>query len=141
MAEATQAKTEELVWPSFYPSNVPPNESTDASGVFYRLVRVNPPSDQCFQSTHEEQPHRHKKLKGDALQNVFGASFYSDKNRAIDTRDKFPEALGDRLLAEGDLQPYMGKMKQTFKPFHFTVWLKVGCNISRCFSCIEGDSK
>jgi hypothetical protein len=124
-------------WPEFYPKGVPPKSAEDADGEFYRLVKVSPPTPQCFLSTHEEYPNRHKKCKGEALQCVYGTSFFSDERGASDARAKFPAALGDRKVAKGELMPFMGKMKKTFSdPAHYTIWLKVNSLIHERFVCI-----
>lgn len=131
------AELAEQTWPDFYPKGVPPKTAVDAEGEFYRLVRANPPTSNCFLSTHEEYPNRHKKCKGEALQCVFGASFFSDARGASDTKAKFPAALGDRIVAKGDVLPFMGVMKKTFSdPAHYTIWLKVNSSIHEHFQCI-----
>lgn len=126
-------------WPAFYPTNIvlPPNDSVCCVGNFFRLVFTSPPQSSCFQSTHEEYPSRHKKCRGERLQNVYGTSFFDNQDQAIETREKFPEALGTRIVAQGDLTAAMGKMKQTFNPGHFTVWIKRDAAPVNEFSCCE----
>ncbi|HBU2975243.1 TPA: hypothetical protein MCV15_000752 [Klebsiella pneumoniae] len=99
MSEAA-AEVFQDAWPEFFPKGVPPKTAEDAEGEFFRLVRVSPPTAQCFLSTHEEYPNRHKKCKGEALICVFGTSFFSEMRGANDAKAKFPEALGNRLVAK-----------------------------------------
>lgn len=113
MSEAA-AEVFQDAWPEFFPKGVPPKTAEDAEGEFFRLVRVSPPTAQCFLSTHEEYPNRHKKCKGEALICVFGTSFFSEMRGANDAKAKFPEALGNRLVAKGQVTPLMGVMKKTF---------------------------
>ncbi|MFW1373120.1 hypothetical protein ACEV99_20655 [Vibrio parahaemolyticus] len=114
-------------WPDFYPSDItlPPSDSTDAGGNFYRLVEDTPPTSQCFLTTHQEQPKRHKKCKDlYSKQNVYGLSVFETKDQATDTRAKFEEVLGHKLVANGDFVASDGKIKKTFGPGHHTVWLR-----------------
>lgn len=136
MAKAAKPTASSLNWPSFYPAGVPPTNAIDANGTFYRLVNVVPPQPGCFLSTHEEQPNRHKdpRLSADDKINVYGASFFDTHSAAALMKEKFANVLGGRLVAKGELESYMGKMKKTRGPSHFTVWLKVGCGIHNHFS-------
>ncbi|HDU8042130.1 TPA: hypothetical protein RGJ92_003330 [Cronobacter sakazakii] len=139
MSEVATELSEEA-WPSFYPKGVPPKSAEDAEGEFYRLVKASPPTPECFLSTHEEYPNRYKKCSGEALQCVYGTSFFSEERGAKDAKAKFPAALGNRLIAKGEVQPHMGKMKKTFAdPAHFTLWLRVNSAIHEYFAC-TGDS-
>ncbi len=139
MANAVQSQIANLCWPAFYPKNVPPKDAVDTFGFFFRLVKNSPPQTSCFLSTHEEQPSRHasRRLSEEDRINVYGASFYDNRNEASCLIAKFPEALGDRIVAEGAFSSFMGKMKKTRGPSHYTVWLKVGCNIHQHFNCVE----
>ena len=136
MAKAAKPNTALLSWPNFYPAGVPPLDATDTTGTFYRLVKVLPPQPDCFLSTHEEQPNRHKNphLSQEDKINVYGASFYDTHSAAASVKEKFANVLGNRLVAKGELQTYMGKMKKTRGPSHFTMWLKVGCGIHNHFA-------
>lgn len=115
-----------IEWPDFYPADLdlPPSDAIDTSGLLFRLVLQLPPTPECFMSTHEESPHRHKKLSGEKLECVYGTSFYSQREYALETKEKFPDALGHRILASGQMTPQVGKMKQTFWPGHYTVWIR-----------------
>lgn len=127
-------------WPEFYPSDMelPPNSSTDADGVFYRLVQVIPPSEECFFSTHQVQPNRHKSCKSqEEREAVYGTSFWSNKENLLDALVFLPQALKQRKLASGQLNSSMGKMRKTLEEGHYTVWLRQNCNIHSIFSEVK----
>ena len=131
-------------WPSFYPSDipVPPCEALLSDGAYFRLVRVAPPTRECFASTHEEQPNRHKKCHSlETRQNVYGCSIFDNKEQAIGARDKFPEMLGDRIVSLGSFIPDDGKIKQTFRPGHYTVWLRTSAVPHTRFNMISEESE
>lgn len=126
-------------WPS-YPVNdaiIPPKDAILAAGSFYRLVNTCAPQSSCFQSTHEEQPNRYKRLNGDDRVNVFGASFFDNRESAVHVRAAFPEMLGEKIIAFGELKNYMGEMKKTRGPSHYTVWLRLDTDIHEHFNCVE----
>ncbi|MGJ7167351.1 hypothetical protein ABMZ84_17215 [Morganella morganii] len=125
-------------WPDFYPSNIPPKTALDAEGEFFRLVECNPPELSCFASTFEETPERLLSLKTkEQKECVYGTSFFSNLEGALNNQEKFPQALGNKKIAKGILIAKMGKMKQTFRnPAHFTIWLRVSSNIHRYFECL-----
>lgn len=136
MGKSAPTNQTNLNWPSYYPEDVPPADSVDTKGTFYRLVKVLPPQSGCFASTHEEFPKRHlnPKLTAEDKVNVYGASFFDTHSAAADVKEKFVNALGDRLVAKGELKEYMGKMKKTRGPSHYTMWLKIGCGIHSQFA-------
>jgi hypothetical protein len=136
MAKPVQTKQTSLNWPDYYPPGVPPLDAVDTQGVFFRLVKVLPPQRDCFASTHEEYPNRHRnpRLSDDDKKNVYGASFFDTHMAAADAKEKFPNTLGDRLVAQGELKGFMGKMKKTRGPSHYTMWLKVDCGIHNHFA-------
>ncbi|EPP7506258.1 hypothetical protein ACUVAJ_000062 [Vibrio cholerae] len=142
-AEATSVG-EESNWPDFYPKDilVPPADSSPASGDFYRLVLNDPPTRSCFLSTHEEQPNRHKGCRDVyAKQNVYGLSVFELKEQANDTREKFRNALGKRLLSKGHFINEDGQIKKTFSPGHHTVWLRVDANPQIRFNVISEEKQ
>lgn len=136
MAKSIQIKQSALNWPTYYSAGVPPADAIDTKGIFFRLVKVLPPQVDCFASTHEENPNRHRnpRLSADDKINVYGASFYDTHEAAAEVKEKFANVLGDRLVAKGELVEYMGKMKKTRGPSHYTMWLKVGCGIHSHFA-------
>ncbi|MNZ57406.1 hypothetical protein NFJ01_10580 [Lelliottia amnigena] len=141
MADVAHPHLNALKWPSYYPKNliIPPQDSLLAQGKFYRLVSHHIPTRECFFSTHQEQPNRHKSksLSSEDRVNLYGTSFFDNEDKARHTRDAFPQSLGGKLIAEGILIEYMGAMKKTRGPSHFTVWLKNACDIHQHFQSVE----
>jgi len=137
---AKEISKHQAAWPDFYPTNlvIPPEDAVDTSGEYYRLVCCLPPGEECFLTTHQEQPSRHLSCKDeDELKNVYGTSFYSDKKAIERTRETFEEALGHKKIAFGSLSPFMGKMKKTGRKAHYTAWLRQGCEVHTCFEGAE----
>ncbi|HDL7630543.1 hypothetical protein [Yersinia enterocolitica] len=145
----TMADNEKLIansgvieWLSFYPRGVPPTESKDADGEFYRIVKDKPPTTQCFKSMFETKPKRLQKFKGLDLKCAYGVSVYSEEGALINAFEKFPEGAGDFFIARGCICPDDGKIMKTFSdPAHYTLWLRKGHEIHNKFSCIGGLSK
>ncbi|HDT2542375.1 TPA: hypothetical protein QHK75_002392 [Klebsiella aerogenes] len=127
-------------YPDFYPAepSLPPNNSVDTEGGFYRLVRAAPPTPECFLSTHEENPNRYKRcFTIEDKECVYGTSFWGSKDAVLKKQEALPEALGDRILAFGILDKTMGKMKQTLEAEHFTVWFKKNIIIHTSFQEVK----
>ncbi|ELY3855409.1 hypothetical protein ABN357_05765 [Providencia rettgeri] len=130
-------------WPDFYPAFVPPKSAFDAEGELFRLVICDPPAQACFASTYEEDKRRLNACNSrEKKECVYGTSFFNSYEGAKNNQDKFPQALGNKKIAKGELIAKMGKMKQTFvNPAHFTVWLRVNSNIHEHFECVSGGDK
>lgn len=146
MADAgnAQAKSDTEVeeWLSFYPKGTPPKEAKDAEGDFFRIVKSNPPSKDCFRSMFETNPKRTKKFKDLELKCTYGLSVYSEQEAVVNAFDKFPEGTSDCYVAIGTVSPGDGKMMKTFvDPAHFTLWLRSNHKIHTKFSCVRGLSK
>lgn len=133
----------ECVFPDYYPKNVPPKTALDANGVFYRLVKHNPPTPKCFDNMYLADPNRLKRYKGVKLTYCYGTSLYTDESSLDNAFNKFPEGVGDRFVAKGELSPCDGKMLKTGAPdtTHYTVWLVDNHKVHKHFSCIRGLSK
>lgn len=144
MADTTQAKKESEVseWLAIYPKGTPPREAKDAEGEFFRIVKSNPPTTECFQSMFETNPKRTKKFKNLELKCTYGLSIYSEEQAVVNAFEKFPEGASDCFVAKGTVSPADGKMMKTFlDPAHYTLWLRKNHNIHTKFSCIRGLSK
>ncbi|KEY58486.1 hypothetical protein [Serratia sp. DD3] len=138
MANSATKPKEELLFPD-YPAifsqiAIPPNDAIDAQGDFFRLVCCVPPAQDCFLSTHEEQPERYLTCQDDESRaNVCGTSFFSDRKAVERKRQVFKNVLGARKVAYGTLHPHMGRLKKTGGKAHYTAWLKVGCEVHKFF--------
>ncbi|HCR3470616.1 hypothetical protein ONR69_08305 [Proteus mirabilis] len=145
MAEIKQLEvvTHGYVFPDYYPKDAPPNNAVEAEGVFYRLVKKNPPSSHCFDDMYTENPKRMKRFKGFKLICCYGTSLYTDETSVLNAFDKFPEGAGNRFLAKGKLEPQDGKMLKTGAPdtTHFTVWFVKDSEVHKRFSCLRGLQK
>ncbi|HDJ1438101.1 TPA: hypothetical protein PPN70_000499 [Serratia rubidaea] len=127
-------------WPDFYPPelDLPPDDSEDASGIVYRLVKSIPPTEQCFVATHIEQPHRHLTCKTlEKKQAVYGTSVWVSKERILEVMASLPEAFRQKKLASGTVSANMGKMRKTREDGHFTLWLRTNSNIHLNFSEVK----
>lgn len=123
-------------WPDFFPSDLelPPSDSIDATGTLYRLVRSLPPTEECFWSTHQEQPSRHEKCNTlEKKEAVYGTSVWASKELLLEAMESLPEALKQRKLASGVVNASMGKMRKTLEEGHITLWLKRNSQIHTNF--------
>ncbi|EMN0343780.1 hypothetical protein ACOJ84_003864 [Morganella morganii] len=133
----------EYSFPDYYPKNVPPSNATEANGVFFRLVKQNPASLHCFDDMYTENPNRLKRFKGISLTYCYGTSLYSDEKSVTNAFDKFPEGVGTRFVAKGELSPGDGKMLKTGAPdtTHYTIWFVKDHQVHKKFSCIREVTK
>ncbi|EFY6031596.1 hypothetical protein CT308_002237 [Shigella flexneri] len=127
------------IFPDYFPADVPPKESLDAGGVFYRLARNNPPGKACFLNMKEENPKRMKKFQGLQLKCCYGVSMFMDETSLVNVFNKFPEGIGERFIAKGELNPQDGRMLKTGAPdsTHFTIWLCKDARVHEKFTCIR----
>lgn len=105
-------------FPGNWPQNCPPEEADDASGIYYRVGKNNPPTTDDFKS-HVEM---NKKSRGDeCIRN--GLSVFSKQEEARHLIQIFP-MLGNHVY-QGELKPKHGKIKPTpshQNPSHTTWW-------------------
>ena len=138
MLKKQEAKNEKKDgWPDFYPSDLelPPKDAVDAAGTLYRLVKSLPPTEECFWSTHQEQPNRHEKCNTlEKKQAVYGTSMWASKDLLLEAMESLPEALKQRKLACGVVNASMGKKRKTLEEGHITLWLKKSSHIHINFS-------
>ncbi|KKI42924.1 hypothetical protein [Hafnia alvei] len=138
----SETESKEMVFLSFYPKGVPPKESKNAEGEFFRIVKEKPPAGGCFKSMFEEKPKRLKKFHGFDLKCCYGISVYSNEAAVVNAFDKFPEGAGQFYVAQGTVCPEDGRMMKTFSdPAHHTLWLREGHDIHKKFSCTRGLNK
>lgn len=133
----------ESSFPDYYPKNVPPDNAIDANGVFFRLVKNDPASLHCFDDMYTENPKRLKRFTGIKLKCCYGTSLYSDEKSVLNAFEKFPEGVGTRHVAKGELNPSDGKMLKTGAPdtTHYTLWFVKDHQVHKKFSCIKEVTK
>jgi hypothetical protein len=113
---------QEVEWPEFFPSDVPPKEASPASGSAFRLVKSLPPSESDFLSTIEESSDR--TFGDDPLGMRYGTSFFR-KLECIKAKQKRFKPLRNRYIAIGTLKSEHGVQLPTTSQgnSHLTVWL------------------
>ncbi|WP_324700714.1 hypothetical protein U9K49_05805 [Pantoea agglomerans] len=128
-----------LGYPSYFPRHVPPSKAVDANGTFFRIVKTDPPSSECFKNMYESDYERLKKFKGLELKCCYGVSVYRDEEPIVNAFAKFPEGSDFQYLAKGEVKHTDGKMLKTGESNHnhYTVWLVEGCEIYNRFNCIR----
>lgn len=113
-------------WPPDFPDNCPPASARPAAGVFYRIVKTNPPQPDDFVS----QYHQNRRLANSNIQRgratqceTMGLSIYADINDAIRAARRYPR-LGDKI-ATLTLLPASGKVIPTPRNgnTHHTWWV------------------
>ena len=131
--------TTNLTFPEDFPSGTPPKEAKDASGLFFRLTKANPPGENCFLSMKVENPKRLKKYTGNALKCCYGVSVYTDETSIVNAFGKFPDGVGERFVAKGRFAANDGVMLKTGAPdsTHYTIWLYNEAKVHAKFVCIR----
>jgi hypothetical protein len=123
-----------LVWPEYYPANVPPTEAVDAGGEAYRIVRSIPPQAIDFRSSVEDYRARGLEVPAHKFWQACGTSVYTELEGCRTTRQRYP-ALRERRIAKGLLLAAHGKMMKTEggHPSHMTVWFRVNATPEQSF--------
>lgn len=126
-------------FPTDFPPGTPPKEACDASGVFFRLTKANPPGEQCFLNMKQENPKRMKRYQGLALKCCYGVSVYTDETSIVNAFGKFPDGVGERFIATGQFAANDGLMMKTGAPdsTHYTIWLYNEAKVYTKFNCIR----
>jgi hypothetical protein len=113
-----------MQWPDYFPDDCPPAEAQPASGQVHRLIAGQGPTNQDFRPYREIYPMR----KFDAPEcMVCGLSVYRDIADIARLKARVP-AMRKRLIADGVLQPSLGKILHTpgREKSHHTWWTPVG---------------
>jgi len=141
--QASKDNNVQLTFPADFPPNTPPKEAVEASGLFFRLTKANPPGELCFLNMKVENPKRLKKYKGLQLKCCYGVSVYTDEKSIVNAFDKFPEGVGEKFIAKGQFAANDGRMLKTGAPdsTHYTVWLYNEAKVHSKFTCIRRMSK
>ena len=86
-------------WPADFPEDCPPEEATPASGVFYRIVKNDPPELGDFISIY----HLNRRRANDMIRRdsqiqctLMGLSVYADANDAVWNARRY-HGLGDKI--------------------------------------------
>jgi len=122
-----------MTFPSDWPECCPPSDAEPASGIVFRGVRTNPPTDDDFLTYRELG----KSDRGKVCE-AAGVSVFRDDTDARHYMDKYPWT-GDHL-ARGELRPEHGITKLTArvvggrKNSHTTWWPYENVNRPSVFS-------
>lgn len=105
-------------WPRHFPPGCPPTDAHDLAGLVLYLVGSSPPTSEDFESAAErgafpDAPDCHRAALSCGL-----TLDYITK-----LRDDVPR-LRSKMIAQANLQPEHGKLKQTGKPGHHSMWLR-----------------
>lgn len=88
-----------MKWPTFFPCDCPPRAATPATGVVFRLVRSDPPTQLDFRAWRSEWPRRRANDECIAC----GASVTDTEADADALRGSVP-AFEGRYIARGTLE-------------------------------------
>ena len=96
-------------WPADFPDDCPPEDAVPAGGVYYRIVKNDPPQ----------------------------SSVYEDRDDAIKCALKF-DSLGTHIAA-ADLTPDSGKILKTpgLFPSHHTWWIADGFDATALSASVD----
>jgi hypothetical protein len=124
------------LWPEFFPQECPPDDSYPAIETVYRLVRINPPKQLDFRSHREMRPENNWPDECEAC----GLSVHTDRADSERLRRRVP-FFKDRLIAQGTLNPDLGKIKPTPSKTvdgtsHHTWWVPQDTEPWTVFICV-----
>ena len=116
-------------WPADFPPDCPPEEALPADGVFYRIVKTDPPGSDDFLSQYQQNRRLSDSniRRGRATQcETMGLSVFADESDAAERIRRYPR-IG-RRLARLTLGPASGKILPTPRDdnSHHTWWLPDG---------------
>lgn len=112
-------------WPTDYPENCPPEEASPANGIYYYIVKSDPPQAGDFVSLY----HRNRELALRRVRNgivtqcqTMGLSIFTDQSDAV-ARARQYAGIGDKI-AELALGPDAGTILPTprGRDSHHTWW-------------------
>ena len=117
-----------LRWPPGFPEDCPPQEAYPANGVYYRIVKNDPPEPGDFASLYRQN----RQLADDRIQSgratqcqTMGLSVFADGNEAVRRAIRF-HLIGNKI-ARLTLGPAAGKIlpTPTNGDSHHTWWQAV----------------
>lgn len=122
-------------FPSEWPSDCPPDDTVEAEGVVFRIVKNDPPSADDFASHFEtgRLPKAPPCLR-------CGLSVFRQLHDAVHQRQLIPK-LGS-LVASATLRAEHGKTKRTqgAQPSHTTWWVYQEVSRASLFSIVEEEN-
>ena len=114
-----------LHWPADFPEDCPPEQAYLTNGVYYRIVKNDPPEPGDFVSIYYLNRRRANDMMRRGLETqctLMGLSVYGDANDAVRNASRY-HSLGDKI-ARLTLGAYAGKMLPTPRDgnSHYTWW-------------------
>lgn len=105
-------------WPDFFPENCPPEDAGDVDGAVYRFVKKKDPRPADFVSHLERglRPEMPECLRA-------GLSCSIDLEHMKQVKESVPYRKR-QTIAACSMKPEHGKIKQTLKPPHHTLWAR-----------------
>lgn len=131
------ASTQETIdtgeWPPHFPIGCPPRDAAELSGNVLYLVRSNPPAAEDFLSAAERGAFPDAPACERAALSCGLTRDYIERLRRSVPR------LRAMHVARASLQAHHGKLKQTMKPGHHSMWLRTAAlrAAPRLFEVIE----
>ncbi|EFN4363493.1 TPA: hypothetical protein RH039_005051 [Escherichia coli] len=125
---------EQYPWPDdFVEGEVPPNDSIEAAGIAFRLVKGGVPCADDFVG-HNKEPFV---KKAPCTPSDFGTSMYREL-RGIKSLQEVFKPLRKKKIATGTLAPLHGQMsKEADQHTHFETWLRLNTGIELHFKVLE----
>lgn len=125
---------EQYPWPDdFVEGFVPPEDSIEASGTAYRLVKSQVPCADDFVG-HNKEPHI---KKPPSAPSDYGTSMYRELH-GIKFLQKTFRPLRLKRIATGELIPIHGQMSpEADEHSHFETWLRLETGIEQHFKVLE----
>ena len=105
-------------WPAHFPPCCPPTDAAPLSGIVYMLVATNPPTATDTECAMDRGTHKN----GDPCLRA-SLSCARDANHLTELR-KAVTRLKGHMVAAASLDATHGKIKQTGRPGHFSMWLR-----------------
>lgn len=117
MGQVPTAKAGVVRWPAHFPPCCPPADASDLQGEVYRLVATDPPGPADMLSAQEKGAFRGK---NECQRASLSCSLTVEQ--LTEVRDNVPN-LRDRMIAVASLSAADGKIKQTGRFGHYSMWL------------------
>ena len=127
-------------WPEDFPDGCPPEQAPPAEGIFYRIVKGDPPEQGDFISLYHQNPTRAQKVIESSSRTkcvTMGLSVFTEREDALGCAKQFPK-LGDKI-ARLALTPQAGKALKThgMRESHNTWWAPRGLDPVDTIQAVE----